>query len=249
MEYERAATNAGLVKTAWSNGEAPLTIIINPNSPTGDYIPFAEMRSIIARDSKSTFLIDESFIPCFGPRWMKESATQLIGEFGERVIVVASWTKVLACPLMRIGTVASAEDLISRIVRVQIPWSVNGLAQSFMIAAIHDLAYFDEMWRVTPIWKRILADLVVRVGFKVNENSPLWVPFVYVDCGAEEIAEHADRVAFNAGYPVRWCKSFGQPNFVRLGVRLPKHAKGLVTAWLGDERLRGLVQKAKEQIQ
>jgi histidinol-phosphate/aromatic aminotransferase/cobyric acid decarboxylase-like protein len=150
---------------------------------------------------------------------------------------------------MRIGTVASAESLIDRIVRVQIPWSVNGLAQSFMIAAIHDLAYFDEMWRVTPIWKRILSDLVASVGFATNENSPLWVPFVYVDCGSEEIAEHADKVAFKAGYPVRWCKSFGQPNFLRLGVRLPSHAKGLVGAWLADEHLRELVRKTQEMKQ
>lgn len=241
MEYERAALNAGLVKTAWSDSEATLTILINPNSPTGDYIPLSELREIIVRDSTSTFFIDESFIPCYGPRWMDESATQLIAEFGERVIVVASWTKVLACPLMRIGTVTSAAPLIDRVVRLQVPWSVNGLAQSFMIAAIHDLDYFEEMWRITPIWKRMASDLVIGVGFRVNEASPLWVPFIYVDCLSEKIAERADRVAFEAGYPVRWCKSFGQPAFVRLGVRLPRHAKGLAAAWAQDGELNRMI--------
>jgi histidinol-phosphate/aromatic aminotransferase/cobyric acid decarboxylase-like protein len=247
MEYERAAHNAGLVKSTWSDSDAPLTILINPNSPTGDYIPFSDLRNIIARDSKSTFFIDESFIPCYGPRWMDESATQLIAEFGERVIVVASWTKVLACPLMRIGTVASSESLIDRVVRLQVPWSVNGLAQSFMIAAIHDLAYFEEMWRITPIWKRMTSDLVNEVGFKANEASPLWVPFVYVDCRSEEIAERADHVAFEAGYPVRWCKSFGQPAFVRLGVRLPRHAQGLAAAWKADPELTRMLADYKRE--
>jgi histidinol-phosphate/aromatic aminotransferase/cobyric acid decarboxylase-like protein len=112
-----------------------------------------------------------------------------------------------------------------------------------MIAAIHDLDYFEEMWRITPIWKRILQDLVAEAGFRVNENSPLWVPFVYVDCGNEEIAERADRVAFEAGYPVRWCKSFGQPCFLRLGVRLPKYGRGLVNAWIEDRQLSELLRE------
>jgi threonine-phosphate decarboxylase len=243
MEYERAAHNAGLVKTPWTNRDAVLTIMINPNSPTGDFIPFNEVRAMIQRDSKSTFLIDESFMPCFGPRWMDESAMQLISEFGGRVIIIASWTKVLACPLMRIGTVASSKHIINQIVKVQVPWGVNGLAQSFMIAALHDVNYFDEMWRVTPIWKRILSDLVTQVGFRVNENSPLWVPFVYIDMLDPAIAAQAEKVAFQAGYPIRVCASFGQPQFVRLGVRIPRHARGLQQAWLRDERLTEMIRE------
>ena len=64
MEYERAATNAGLIKVPWEDNTAPVTIMINPNSPTGDYIPFEEFRKLIAKDEKSTFVIDESFISC-----------------------------------------------------------------------------------------------------------------------------------------------------------------------------------------
>jgi hypothetical protein len=73
------------------------------------------------------------------------------------------------------------------------------------------------------------------------------VPFVYVVCGSEEIAQRADRVAFDAGYPVRWSKSFGQPSFLRLGVRLPKHARGLARAWREDEELQRLVQEHRKK--
>lgn len=249
MEYERAAVNAGLVKTPWENHNAPVTIMINPNSPTGDYIPFEKLREMIAKDEKSTFVIDESFISCHGPDWWNHSAIRLIEEFGDRVIVICSWTKVLACPLLRIGTVTSTKNIINRILKLQVPWSVNGFAQKFMIAALHDETYFEKMWRITPIWKQMMHDLVKEVGFRVNENSPLWVPYVYVDMLDDEIAKEADKTAFEAGYPIRLCTSFSQPHNVRLGVRLPKHARGLQQAWMENKKLMEMIKEfhAKNQ--
>ena len=242
MEYERAAVNAGLVKTPWTNSTAPVTIMINPNSPTGDYIPFEKLREMIARDEKSTFVIDESFISCLGPPWMDHSAIRLIKEFGDRVIVICSWTKVLACPLMRIGTVASTKNIINKIVKLQVPWSVNGFAQKFMIAALHDETYFNAMWEKTPVWKQGMYDLLKEVGFKPNPDSPMWVPYVYVDMLDDEIAKEADRIAFEAGFPIRLCASFGQPHHVRLGVRLPEYAQELQKAWKQNEKLMGMIK-------
>ena len=248
MEYERAAINAGLVKVPFEESDAELTILINPNSPTGDYIPFEELRALIAKDSKSSFLIDESFIPCYGPDWMDHSAIRLVKEFGDRVMVCQSWTKVLACPLIRIGTLVSTKNIIQKIEKRQIPWSVNGFAQKFMIAALHDETYFEEMWRITPYWKRIMHDLLGELGVRPNLKSPLWVPYVYVDFGTEECAQLADKVAFEAGYPLRWCKSFGQPTTCRLGVRLPQHALGLVTAFKKNEKLMELIKAQKKTL-
>ena len=241
MEYERAATNAGHTKVPWDQHDAELTIMINPNSPTGDVIPFNDLRELIKIDDKSTFIIDESFIMCYGPTWMEQSATHLIEEFGDRVIVIASWTKVLACPLVRLGTVIASKNIISKIAEVQVPWSVNGIAQAYMIAALHDENYFQEMWCVTPIWKQIMHDLLKEVGFRPNENSPLWVPYVYVDMLTPEITTLAEKVAFDAGYPVRNCTSFGRPHHVRLGVRLPVHARGMAAAFKANKELMDMI--------
>ncbi|KAH0792288.1 histidinol-phosphate aminotransferase [Histomonas meleagridis] len=243
MEYERAATNAGLIKVPWEDNTAPLTIMINPNSPTGDYIPFEEFRKLAQKDDKTTFVVDESFISCYGPDWMDHSLAHLVNEFGDRIIIICSWTKVLACPLVRIGTVVSTKSIINRIVKLQVPWSVNGLAQKFMIAALQDKTFFQDMWKRTPILKQNEIDLVKEVGFKVNENAPIWVPYVYVDMLTDEIAKEAEKTAFEAGYPIRLCASFGKPHHVRLGVRTKEHAKGLQTAWLSNEHLMQMIKE------
>ncbi|OHT15314.1 histidinol-phosphate aminotransferase [Tritrichomonas foetus] len=247
MEYERAAVNAKLVKVPWENEEATLTIMINPNSPTGDYIPFSDFKELISKHDKTTFIIDESFVPCYGPDWFDNSAIRLIEDFGDRVIVISSWTKVLACPLMRIGTVVATKNIIDKIVKLQVPWSVNGLAQAFMIASLHDVDYFTEMWHKTPIWKQNIHDWMNKVGFKVNENSPLWVPYVYVDMLTDEIAKEADKVAFDAGFPIRICASFGKPHNARLGVRLPEHVEKLALSWINNEKLTNMIKAYYDQ--
>lgn len=242
MEYERAALNAGLVKVPWEEHDAPITIMINPNSPTGDVLTFGELKELISKDSKSTFIIDESFISCQGPMWMDHSGIRLIEEFGDRVIIICSWTKVLACPLIRLGTVTSTENIINKITKYSVPWSVNGFAQSFLIATIHDEKYFYEMWLKTPIWKQIMHNELESIGLIPNEKSPLWVPYVFVDLLTDEIGQLVDKTAFEAGYPVRLCASFGMPHHMRLGVRLPKHVHGLIQALKNNEQLMKMIK-------
>ena len=243
LEFERAFTNAELVKVACDDASAKITIIVNPNSLTGDFYELSELREIIKRDSQSTFIIDESFIMCYGPNWKDQSAIQLIKEFGDRVIVVTSWTKVLACPLLRLGTVISSENNINAIAKIQAPWTVNGFAQAFFISAIHDKDYFKEMWEVTPKWNQEMRKLITEFGGKVYEKAPTWVPYIYVDLGSAEAAKRADRVAFDNGLPIRLCDDYNKPTHIRLGVRDVKYCKMLVDLWKKDEELTKLMSK------
>lgn len=239
LEFKRAFTNAGQVQTDPNDANAQVTIVVNPNSVTGEFIDLPQMREIIARDSKSTFVIDESFIMCYGPDWLNHSAIQLIKEFGDRVIVLTSWTKVLACPLLRLGTVITTENMTQRIAEIQAPWTVNGFAQAFFVSAIHDNTYFKEMWEVTPKWNEEMRTLLQEFG-KVYE-APAWVPYVYVDMNSKEVAERATQVAFDNGLPVRHCDDYGCPTALRLGVRDTKFLKMLIDAWKQDEKLQKLI--------
>ncbi|OHT13703.1 histidinol-phosphate aminotransferase [Tritrichomonas foetus] len=246
MEYERAALNANLEKVPTEkNDEAKMIIMINPNSPTGDYIPFEELRQKIKDASDTVFIIDESFISCIGPDWINHSAIRLVNEFAPRVWVIASWTKVFACPFIRIGTLVSCQENIEKVQKLQVPWSVNGAAQAFIISAINDKKFFEEMWKQTPVLKANQIKLLDEVGFKANPNSPLWVPYIYVDFLNEEITQEAERIAFEAGYPIRVCKSYGAPHHVRLGIRLIEHQEAMQKAWLASEKLKNLISEYK----
>ena len=59
----------------------------------------------------------------------------------------------------------------------------------------------------------------------------------------DEIAKEAEKTAYEAGYPIRLCTSFGKPHNVRLGVRIPEHAKGLQQSWLNNPHLMQMIKE------
>jgi histidinol-phosphate/aromatic aminotransferase/cobyric acid decarboxylase-like protein len=180
-----------------------------------------------------------------GPEWVSVSATQLIHEFPDRVVVITSWSKCYACPSLRLGTLMSSASIVARVAALQPPWSVNGFAQDFFIAALKEVDYFEEMWATTPKYRAEMITMFKNAGLRPKEDSPAWVPFICVDLITEEIAKKAFAVAHDAGFPVRSCQSFGLPTFIRCTVRAPTIARQLITALTENEALVALIRAAK----
>lgn len=230
MEYARAAKAAGReVLSPHDDRDAAVTVVIHPNSPTGDCMPLHHLRLILEK-GKGILVVDESFMPFRGPGWREESALSLVDDFPGRLIVITSWTKVWSCPGLRLGSIAASVEWTRTFKKLQTPWSVNVAAQAFCVAACKDAGYMKRTWNALPGWKLQTERSLSALGWKVNEKSPEWVPWVFVDAGDEKVAERAVEVAQSVGCPIRPCVSFGLPTFVRLGVRQPEHQKVLFEA-------------------
>lgn len=233
-EYDRAAVVAGRAVVPYDAPEpAGITVIIHPNSPTGDHISLAQLEEIVqkAQSEGGVVLVDESFIAFYGPDWHSQSAFSLIPKYPDSLIVVVSWTKLWACPGLRLGSVACGEKWYKIFKKNQTPWSCNSLAQQFFVSVCRDHEYMQQTWDTIPQWRQRHEGLLQKLGWTWNESSPAWVPWLFVDCGTEAAAEKAFRVAFEVGCPVRWCKSFGCPTSLRLGIREPKSQDVLQQAW------------------
>jgi histidinol-phosphate/aromatic aminotransferase/cobyric acid decarboxylase-like protein len=258
MEYNRAAKAAGREVLAAAHKDAPaleqqqeqeqgqeqkqrhvvvpaaVTVIIHPNSPTGHCMSLTEMEEMIvkASDEEGIFVIDESFIVFYGEDWRSQSALSLIDKYPEKVLVLSSWTKLWSCPGLRLGSIAASASWTRRLKRLQTPWSCSSIAQAFFVAACADTAYLRATWATLPGWKDMTNARVRALGWRVNESSPLWVPWTYVDCGGSaEVAAKAAEVAHKSGCPVRLCATFGTPSCIRLGIRGPAAQDVLFAAW------------------
>eukprot|EP00871_Galdieria_phlegrea_P004288 jgi/Galph1/4860/GphlegSOOS_G3543.1 len=234
MEYYRAAKAAGreILPSFYAEGKSGVTVIIRPNSPTGDFMSLEELENIVKDDKYGLIVVDESFMPFQGPQWRKDSSLNLIDKYPERLIVIHSWTKFWSCPGIRLGSVAASSGWIKEAKRLQIPWSCNVVAQAFLIAACSDEEYMERTWKVLPEWKKQQEQLIRSLGWIPNESSPEWVPWVFVDCKTASVAEQAVAIALMVGCPVRHCASFGCPRHMRLGVREPKYQQVLYRAWV-----------------
>lgn len=118
---------------AWLAGAPPDSVIFlcHPNNPTGRLLPEPFLAAALAQD-RAWVVVDEAFLD-FVP-----GQRTLLGQLAAypRLIVLRSLTKLYAIPGLRLGWVAAHPGLISRMRRLQVPWSVNGPALAAGLAAL-----------------------------------------------------------------------------------------------------------------
>lgn len=232
MEYNRAAIASGREILPYADErDAGVTVVIHPNSPTGDCMSLDGLRDVL-EGTKGIVVVDESFIPFYGPEWRSVSALELVTEYPDKLLVLSSWTKLWSCPGLRLGSIAGSASWIKKLKKLQTPWSCNTLAQAFFVSACADTDYMKKTWAVLPGWKAEQIARLKALGWTPNPESPLWVPWVYFDCHDAVTATKATAVAQDAGCPVRHCASFGTPTCIRVGVRDPAEQAVLQDAWV-----------------
>jgi len=99
--------------------------ICNPNNPTGNIIPAADLEQLCKSHADVNFVIDESylmFVDGFNTQSMIRSALP-------NVMVLDSMSKFFGIPGLRIGFLISSPVIIKKFKTYLLPWSVNSLAQ------------------------------------------------------------------------------------------------------------------------
>lgn len=223
--------------------------VVNPCNPTGDYMDLREMKGWIealearragrpsARNAMHV-LVDESMLMWLGPRWMDESLAsqhEWLAEMAGRsvqVFILHSWTKIWACPGLRLGScVCPTAEAANRIRSRQAPWSVNSPALAFLSAAIRDEAFLARTWAVTPTWNRAAREQLLGAFPRWKVHGPPWISWLWVDTGDQETLQAALRLARGAGLPIRsGASGYDHPTCFRMGVRAPTTTNALVAA-------------------
>jgi threonine-phosphate decarboxylase len=156
--------------TRWEDGFVPepeevcrlirqvdLLFVGLPNNPSGHLLPgkLLERMAEEAQASATWLAVDEAFISLV-TNGEERSLIQKIARF-PRVIVLRSLTKLFALPGLRLGYVVAEPGLINRLKRMQVSWSVNGLAQrvGWVVAEPHFYAAYvkeAQTWLVRERW-------------------------------------------------------------------------------------------------
>ena len=164
----------------------------NPRNPTGE----------LAGPDEQAGVWDEAFYPLATGRWTR-------GDAGAGSVVVGSFTKVFACPGLRLGYVLAPDAAtLSAIAAPQPTWSVNAIA----LAVLPELLAATDLigWRRAMVARR--ADLVTVLEGAGLAAAVADAPWVLVRAPGlrERLAPH--------GVVVRDCASFGLPDHVRIAV-------------------------------
>ena len=162
IPFQADALNYGVEDLLKWSSMCDTLILINPDNPSGNYIPRAELIRLLdcMKNQNKRLILDESFVDFCD----KEDETLLRDEILDEypnLIAIKSLSKSYGIPGIRLGILASADRAFTKDVRAQIPiWNINSFAEYFLqIIGKYSKDYRLACRRITEERRRFFAEL------------------------------------------------------------------------------------------
>lgn len=150
-------------------------LLINPDNPSGNYIPFQDVLKMAewAGNSGVRLIIDESFVD-FSSEY--PSCTLLSNSILERfpdMIVIKSISKSYGVPGLRLGIMASADRSLIEYVKKDVSiWNINSFAEFFMqIFTKYESDYFKAALKFREERRRFREELSAIPFLRVFDSE------------------------------------------------------------------------------
>jgi histidinol-phosphate aminotransferase len=192
---------------------AALTIVCNPNAPSGSLISVDELASLADElKGKSVLLIDEAYVD-FAP----VNCAGLVKKF-DNVIILRSLSKGYSLAGLRFGYAIAQPSLIDGLMKVKDSYNVNAIAIAAATAAINDQDYFKaNVEKVKTERKRVTGELR-KLGLTVPES---FSNFVLAQCRNQNAEEVFNKLVRQNIY-VRYFQPPGIDDKLRITIGTPE---------------------------
>ncbi|MGE4618580.1 MAG: histidinol-phosphate transaminase [Planctomycetota bacterium] len=145
-------------------GDLDLVVIVNPNSPTGRYIPADELKELIESAPKSTrFWIDETYIEYVD----SDQSLEKFSCHRENVIVCKSMSKVYALSGIRSAYLCGSSALLEPLRALTPPWAVSLPGQVAAVKALEDPQYYQSQYEKTAALRNEFKQGLEQLGLAV----------------------------------------------------------------------------------
>ena len=151
----------------WPVSQANLTLVANPNSPSGTIVSAAALERL-AGQLAGPLVVDEAYVDFADAHCL--SMTRL-----ENVIVTRSLSKSYALAGLRFGFAVARPELIRELMKVKDSYNCDALSLIGAAAALEDQAYFLESRRRIVQTRARLEKELVRLGFEVCPSQANFV--------------------------------------------------------------------------
>jgi len=159
---------------------AYLTIVCNPNAPSGSFISVGELSSL-ADEINGVLLIDEAYVD-----FAQENCLSLVKDF-DNVIILRSLSKGYSLAGLRFGYAIADAGLIEGLMKLKDSYNVDAIAIALATAAIKDQPYFKENIEKIKKERSALTGQLRNIGFDVPDSSSNFILAEHKTCSAKEI--------------------------------------------------------------
>ncbi len=205
--------------------------LVNPDNPTGAFIKYDDIISIIeeCNKRKKIIIVDESFID-FSESDIRYTLIQnSILEKYKNLIVVKSISKSYGVPGFRLGVLVTCNDNIMKDIKKYISvWNINSFAEYFLqIANLYKKDYWISCDKIAEERELFIKDLRKINGLTVYPSQANYVLCRIDNYDSSKLAE----VLVNKNIFIKDLKTkdaFKGLNYIRLAVRTREENKILV---------------------
>lgn len=156
----------------------------NPNAPTGEALPLAEVEEIVRRNQDVVVIVDEAYVD-FGA----VSALPLIDRY-DNLLVVQTFSKSRSLAGLRIGYAFGSEKLIRYLNDVKYSfnsYTMNRPSLELGAEALKDDAYFKETTAKIIATRERAKQRLAQLGFRFGDSRANFLFVTHPDYPASEL--------------------------------------------------------------
>lgn len=123
------------VKRFFSGKDIDTLLLINPDNPSGNYIPFSDLLDLIqwTKENGLQFIVDESFVDFANVKDQFSLFDNEILSKNQHLIVVKSISKSYGVPGLRLGVLASGNiNTIAKLKKQVAIWNINSFGEFYL---------------------------------------------------------------------------------------------------------------------
>ena len=185
--------------------------IANPNNPTGNFLPYPEVRAFLEAVPKDVVVVlDEAYNEYLPPAERVDTAAW-IADF-PNLVVTRTFSKIFGLAGLRVGYALASAEIADLMNRVRQPFNVNNLAIAAAVAALDDHLFVAESYELNRRGMEQLVGGLKRLGLEHIPSHGNFVTFKAGDGAA------VNQKLLKQGVIVRPIGGYGLPEWLRVTI-------------------------------
>ncbi len=188
-----------------------IVFVANPANPTGSYVPFTEIEHR-GLPSETLLVLDGAYAE-FAREAPGFDAGVELARCAPNVLMTRTFSKLYGLAGLRVGWGYGAQNVVSSLDRVRLPFNMTAPGQAAAIAALEDDEFADRSIAHVDREREKLAAFLDRLGVR---SIPSFANFVTIVFDRAEEATAIDAALTARGVLVRGLSNYQMPNCLRV---------------------------------
>lgn len=208
------AKNYGHDLTAMRAAIRPDTRIVwiaNPNNPTGNFLPYREVRAFLESVPKEVVVVLDEAYNEYLPPADREDTAGWIKDF-PNLVVTRTFSKIYGLAGLRVGYALASAEVADLMNRVRQPFNVNNLAIAAAVAALDDDEFVNASYELNRLGMAQVVAGLQKLGLEFIPSSGNFVTFKVSEAAA------VNQKLLKQGVIVRPIGGYGLPDWLRVTI-------------------------------